>query len=219
MQHAKLSASGSGRWIACPGSIKLSEEFPDSTNPAAEYGTAGHELAELCLKNGHIDATMYKGHTCENGIVIDDDLCEHVQVYLDFVLGQMAEMNGRLYVENKVDFSEFVPGGFGTSDAFIMASDTIHVIDLKLGRVPVFATGNSQARLYAIGALNMMGVEAVKIETVKISIVQPTADHIDEWIITTHELFQWANNVVRPNNVNTAQPLEHVLSLHVNACQ
>jgi hypothetical protein len=138
--------------------------------------------------------------------VADADMCEFVQEYLDFVWGQHGRFGGKLYVENRVDFSTFVPDGFGTSDAFIVTADTIHVIDLKMGRVPVTATNNTQARLYAIGALNLIGDEAGQIDTVKITIVQPTARQINEWEVSKTELIEWATNVVAPAAQAALQP-------------
>ena len=49
--HAKLSASGSKRWMNCPGSVRLEEQFPDIESEYALYGTNAHNLAEYCLSH------------------------------------------------------------------------------------------------------------------------------------------------------------------------
>ena len=45
--HAKLSASSSERWLACPPSAKLNAEIPEVTTEYAKEGTCAHELAEF----------------------------------------------------------------------------------------------------------------------------------------------------------------------------
>ena len=47
--HARLNASSSHRWMMCPPSVKLSEQFEDRPSPYAEEGTFLHELCELKL--------------------------------------------------------------------------------------------------------------------------------------------------------------------------
>lgn len=50
-KHALLSASGASRWLACPPSAKLEEQFPDAESEAAAEGTLAHELAEAKVRN------------------------------------------------------------------------------------------------------------------------------------------------------------------------
>ena len=48
-EHAKLSASGSNRWINCPGSIVLERSFEEKESEYAEEGRLAHSVAELKL--------------------------------------------------------------------------------------------------------------------------------------------------------------------------
>ena len=48
--HARLSASGAERWLECPPSVKLEEQFPDTSSEYAQEGTFMHELAEIYLE-------------------------------------------------------------------------------------------------------------------------------------------------------------------------
>ena len=48
--HAVLSASGSHRWLACPPSAKLEQQYKEETSEFAAEGTLAHELGEISLK-------------------------------------------------------------------------------------------------------------------------------------------------------------------------
>jgi hypothetical protein len=188
--HAKLSASGSHRWLNCPGSIKAEEGLPDYSSPAAAEGTAAHELGEHCLLNS-VHAESLIGERF-NGHEVIQSMADYVQQYVDYV----RSFSGEHFYEVRVDFSEYVPEGFGTCDALVIQRDGVmRVIDLKYGKgVQVYADNNSQGMLYALGALEDYGM-IYDIERVIISIVQPRLDHIDEWEVSVSDLLKWADDV------------------------
>ena len=207
LAHAKLSASGSHRWITCPGSVTLESDLPDTTSEFAEYGTAGHTLAQMCLENV-CPALSYKGQKLNvsdnypEGFAVDDEMIEAVQQYLDYCNGLAGQHE---FIEHRVDFSNWVPEGFGTSDYIKLDKNAdcqiIHCVDLKMGKgVRVFADSNPQGMLYALGILNTMDMafDFRDEDLVNIVIVQPRLDHIDEWMTTVGELKTWAQDVVSP---------------------
>ena len=49
--HAKLSASGSKKWLTCTPSAHLEDQFPDEGSDFAAEGTFAHEIFELQLLN------------------------------------------------------------------------------------------------------------------------------------------------------------------------
>ena len=127
--HAKLSASGSARWLNCPGSVKAEENYPDSTSDFAQWGTVCHEVSEA----------MLLGKPIPNNPLIDEEMLETAQVYVDYV----KSLGGIQFYETRVDFSDVVPEGFGTSDAICLVDDIMYVVDLKGGKgVPVYAEEN-----------------------------------------------------------------------------
>jgi hypothetical protein len=199
-KHARLSASGSHRWLTCPGSILLEESYPeDVVSEFAEYGTAGHQLAQLCLEKER-PATLFEGQVfnkSENfpeGFKVDTEMADAVQTYLDYChsLGE-----GETHIEKRVDFSLYVNKGFGTADFIKIKDNEIHVVDLKMGKgVKVNAINNTQGMLYALGVV--WDSKLADNDIVHIAIVQPRLDHISEWSITVNELLTWARDEVKP---------------------
>jgi hypothetical protein len=202
--HATLSPSSSHRWINCPGSVLLESDHPDEpVSEYAEYGTAGHHLAEHCLKenipavnmvgeriNPHYDSEHYP-----DGVLVDEEMVNAVQMYLDYC-NQLQTGASKWHIEKKVDFSRYVPEGFGTADFIAFHPDILHVVDLKMGKgVRVHAVWNTQGMLYALGAIN----EDIPDQCIiKISIVQPRLDHISEWQLSVGDLRYWAEDQLMP---------------------
>lgn len=193
--HAKLSASGAHRWMNCPGSVKAEEGLKDSSSSFAEEGTRAHDLMELA---------MLSGKPCRSFDAYGTDMADFVQVYVDYV-ESLKTPGDMLLVEERVDFSEWVPGGFGTADTILIGDYRIHIIDQKYGKgVPVYAESNPQAMLYALGAYAGFGW-MVDVKSVKISIVQPRLDTISEWEISITDLLKFGE-VVRQAALDTQSP-------------
>jgi hypothetical protein len=188
--HAKLSASGSSRWLACPGSVKAEEGYKDKGSVYAQEGTCAHELAELVLRDGG-NAFHWEGkNLIENSAhIVEREMCSYVQEFVDYV----KALGGEQYYEERVDFSDWVPEGFGTADviAYDPKTKTLHVVDLKYGKGHrVEAEKNTQGVLYALGAYSDYGM-IYDVERVCVHIHQPRLDHVSEWSITLDELLRW----------------------------
>ena len=157
-EHAILSASSSSRWMACTPSARLELEFDDYESTAAKEGTAAHALAEHKLKRKlkmRSDRPVSVFNTDEIEMYTDD--------YADYVFEQYTKAkrydpNAQIFIEQRLDFSCYVPDGFGTVDSLIISKGKIQIIDLKMGiGVLVNAEENSQMMLYALGALKKFG--------------------------------------------------------------
>ena len=164
MSHALLSASGSARWMACTPSARLEEQFPNTTSEYAEEGSFAHALADLKLSRAianTIKPSAYKKRLAE--MQKDPMYSPAMEEYIDQYVAQVSEIfmaakkeckDTLVLLEQRLDFSEWVPGGFGTGDVVIISDGTLEVIDLKYGKgVPVSAEKNSQTRLYGLGAI------------------------------------------------------------------
>ena len=188
IKHAKLSASGSHRWLYCPASVKACQGIKEKKSVYADEGSMAHELADLVLNRGGSCYDWEGKHLIEwNAQPVTREMCDTVQEYVDYV----RALGGTQMYEQRVDFSPWVADGFGTSDAMVFKANKLYIIDLKMGKgVKVSAKENTQAILYALGAVNEFG-EFADFDTVVISIVQPRIDHIDEWEISKGDLLKW----------------------------
>jgi hypothetical protein len=128
---------------------------------------------------------------------------DYVQVYVDFVIERIHEAqaistDAVILLEQRLDFSSWVPNGFGTGDVVLIADGVMEIIDLKYGKgIPVSAEDNSQMRLYALVALYQFGM-LFDVEKVKMTIVQPRLDSISTDEIEAEKLLDWADSFVKP---------------------
>lgn len=189
--HAELSASSAHRWIACPASVQASRGMPDSSGPAAAEGTAAHELAERCLLTNS-QPHDFLGETF-NGYTVNKEMADGVQGYVDFC---RALPQSRSYIEQRLDFSMWVPDGFGTADFVSIREGEAWVVDLKFGRNIVYADCD-QLKVYALGVISAFGFDA-QIDIVNMTIVQPRLHHTDTHTMRVKELLKWAKNVLQP---------------------
>ena len=153
--HALLSASGAHRWMRCTASARLEATFPDTTSDFAKEGTLAHAVAELKLRKYAIEPMSQSVFTRQYNKLKKHELWQaemdgFTEDYLDYIKSVMLSYKVKPYVvaEKRVDFSAYVPDGFGTADCLILAGDTLHVIDFKYGKgVQVSAEHNEQMML------------------------------------------------------------------------
>ena len=197
--HAVLSASSSHRWMNCTPSARLEREFADRETEAAAEGTAAHALCEHKLRRAlkMRSRKPVSKYDC-------DEMDGYTDGYVEFVLEQLAQAklecaDPLVLIEQRLDFSCWVPEGFGTGDCLIVADKLLHIIDFKYGQgVLVEAEENPQMMLYALGALRLFD-SLYDITEVSMSIYQPRRENVSTWTISVDELNAWAENVLKPN--------------------
>jgi len=196
--HAVLSASGSHRWLNCTPSARLELEFENTGSEAAREGTAAHALCEHKLKRAL--------HMRSRRPVSDydsDEMEECTDAYVDFVMEQYEAAkqvceDPVILIEQRLDFSCYVPYGFGTGDCLIISDDRLHIIDFKYGMgVLVEAEDNPQMKLYALGALAVYDA-LYDIREVSMTIFQPRRENVSIWTIPVEDLKAWAENELKP---------------------
>lgn len=197
-KHAILSASGAHRWLNCNKSARLELEFENQESSAAAQGTAAHNLCEHKLKKAlHIRSKRPVSK------FNDDEMEEHSDAYVDYVLEQLEEVKKTckdplVLIEERLDFSCYVPEGFGTGDTIIIGDKSLHIIDMKYGQgILVFAEENPQMKLYSLGALQAYE-SLYDIEEVILHIFQPRRENVSAWTISVDDLKKWAENDLKP---------------------
>ncbi len=205
--HAVLSASASKRWLTCTPSARLEATLPEPKRPAHSFdysqeGTMAHSLAEAKLRH-HYNQIGYEEYQREYEIIkatpyYNEEFEEYVDNYVLYVRSQIGEGDRPLF-EQRVDYSDWAPDGFGTADVVVLSQRKVRVIDLKFGKgIPVSAKDNSQLRLYALGAWNKFKEEFPEIKEVEYTIVQPRLDSITTDQTSIARLVDWANYFVKP---------------------
>jgi hypothetical protein len=224
--HSRFGASGADRWIECPGSVKAQEGKPDKTTIYAAEGTAGHEVAALCLRDGH-DAIEFTGrHFAVEGfdIEFDEELSEAVQLYLDVIRQDKSKHGGKIVIERRFHLDWLDPEFFGTADCGLTASDgVLRVYDLKLGKgKAVEVEGNRQLSYYALGMIASLP-KTLQFDEVELVIVQPRRAHKDgpvrRWRTTPVELLEYTQDLKEAaNNARSAAPAFKA-GEHCNFCR
>lgn len=207
-QHAKLSASSAHRWLHCPPSVRLAEQFPSTSSAYAEAGRLAHSIAELKARRFFLEpaepVSTYRSSLkrLQSDPYYDKDMEESTDLYLDYLKEIALSFSQAPFValETRVNFSDYVPEGFGTADCIMIGDDRIYIIDYKNGAgVPVEAEKNPQMMLYALGALQVYApIFGNSIRIVELAIVQPNAGGIKAWGTTVEALLRWAADVVKP---------------------
>lgn len=210
--HAQWSASASARNFACPGAIALIESLgiEDREGKAAAWGTACHQVAEMCLRDGR-DAVDHLGETVktkEHSLVFDDVMAECTQAFLDYVRGRMREYRiavdpdgdrPTLLIEQHFDLAPIDPpmqaGGTGDAVLLFPAWGLIEIVDLKTGKGWVDANENKQLRTYALGA---MIANPGPWSHVRATIVQPRGggEVVRSETIDFGDLFDWTTDLL-----------------------
>lgn len=228
-EHALLSPSGASRWLACTPSARLEQQFPDSSGDAAREGTLAHELGELLIS---YNAKLIKKSAytkalkeIEANAFYNADMLNYMEGYASFVMERYAEAKKKtkdavLSLESRLDFTEYVPEGFGTGDAVVIANGILDIIDLKYGKgVSVSSIENKQMMLYALGALAEFDL-LYDISIVRMTIYQPRLDNISIWELPVAELREWAETELKPRAVMAfAGDGDFVAGVHCRFCR
>jgi len=206
MAHALLSPSGAEKWLNCTPSVRLEEQFPETSSEYAAEGTLAHSLAEA-YNTYMFNMTGEDEHgkrlaEIENNPLYNRDMHNYILDFYMFVTEEYEEIKVRtgdafIAFEQSLDLSEYAPDSFGTGDVVIIGDGLIHIIDLKYGKgVMVDAEDNKQMMLYALGAYSAFNM-LYAVDTIKMTIYQPRLDNISTTEISVAELLTWANGELK----------------------
>lgn len=201
--HALLSASSAYRWINCPASARLTENMPDTAGEAAAEGTLAHEICELHIRKQYIEPAMStRTFNARLKKLREDErysaeMLEGAELYRDTINELCLLRSERPYVaaEVRVDYSEYAPEGFGTSDCVIIGGGRLDVVDYKYGKGHVVkAENNPQLMLYALGALARYAAYYA-VDVINLTIVQPRAGGVSDWQLSRDALEAWGESI------------------------
>ena len=200
--HAFLGASKAELWLNCPGSATANSQYEREESSYAAEGTTAHEVAQTILESYLLRGFNVDGY--EEGASdlngkpeVTLEMLECAQGYCEYIQELMSP-GGTVLVEQRLDYSTWVPGGFGTADCIVIAPDIITVVDYKYGKgVAVSAEDNPQMKLYALGVIQSFDC-VYDFSTVRMAIYQPRMNNVSEYKLTVAELLDWAENVVAP---------------------
>lgn len=195
-EHAVLSASSANRWLHCPPSVRLSEGYMDKASVFAMEGTSAHELCEYKLRSA---LGMEAENPTENLDFYNTEMEECAEGNATYILELVEKAKENcsdpvVMVEQRVDFSRYVPEGFGTADCIIIDDETLNIVDYKHGKgVEVSAEDNPQMKLYALGALELFDC-LYDISKVQMTIFQPRLSNVSVFVMNKADLLNWAND-------------------------
>lgn len=203
--HAFLSASSAHRWLNCTAAPSFEAQFPNETSPYAEAGTVAHAVCEIFAKRKfgvNIDRNKLSRDLAKlkKNEYYDDEMLTTAKTYVEYLTEKAMTFDNMPLVaqEIKVDFSEYVPNGFGTCDCVMIGGGKLHITDYKHGKgVRVEAVGNPQMRLYALGALkHFSAVFGDTIKSISMGICQPRiSEYASEEEMTVDELRAWGESI------------------------
>lgn len=204
---------------------KLTARFGAETSPYAAEGTKAHALAEIKVRRAVYEAdgmtaarhSRMTPEEQETYIGINEfrfqalrdelgdipkDMEQATDSYCDIVMekylrAREQDPSARLYLEQRLDYSGWVPSGFGTGDALVVSDSLLEVCDYKNGKgIPVNAVDNPQLRLYGLGAVAKFG-KLYDFTSVRMTIIQPRLESVSEETLTVTALLDWAETEVR----------------------
>lgn len=219
--HALLAPSSAKRWMTCTPSARLEATVPSKDTAYTREGTIAHAMAEGILRHlleFKAQQMPEAGEFFETGGTMIAEFCRTAElegldwremaetvyenycrpVYEAYLGAQLKDPEAVLLIESQLKLAEFIPEGFGSSDAVLIYDNTLEVFDLKYGKgVKVEAEHNPQMMCYALGAYCGEG-EFYDIANVRMTIIQPRLRHDSSWSITAPDLLHWAHNVLKP---------------------
>ncbi len=230
--HSRVGASSAHRWFVCAGSVRMGAGRTGGDTPEAQEGTAAHMLGSDCLRLD-VDAWEFIGNSInverEDGgphdvFVVDQDMAEGVQVYLDAVRFDQKE-GDLIFVERQFTLSDIDDDAFGTVDCGLVQPSVLRVYDLKYGEgIIVEVEDNEQAKYYAVGLVEWLVKNGyTPPREVELIIVQPRIDHPDgfvrRWVISLDALAEWAHSTLKKKIADTrAESPRLVVGEHCRFC-
>lgn len=215
-KHSKFSASGASRWMACSGSVALSETQPERPSKWAEEGTEAHAVLEYQLKRYlRIPTPPVSGNA---------DMDTHAYDAARFIIDLREKGTkgpSEFLVETRIELPFIHPEMFGTFDAGVVEHfGTLHVIDYKYGAGKMVSpVDNLQMIFYGMGLAHKYDWNFARI---KLWIIQPRIKGYDGplfWEMSIHRLMSYVDVFKKAVERVLKHPNQYVEGAHCHWCR
>ncbi|MBQ9428596.1 MAG: DUF2800 domain-containing protein [Clostridia bacterium] len=230
--HALLSASSAHRWLKCTMAPFAELLYPDKETPYTAEGTAAHEIAQIFAEivaecgadyGKEIPAIRQKLAAMPDCTA---EMLDCAEGYAAFLAEHIKDDSTAILAEQRLDYSKWVPEGFGTGDCIIISDGTLTVTEYKYGQgVAVSAKDNPQMQLYALGAIDAYSC-IYDFDKVQMAIYQPRMNNVSEATVSVDDLLRWAKTELVTkaaeaySGAGTYSPGEHCrFCKHAHACR
>ena len=177
-----FSASNAARFMACPASANLEAAIPGYQAPVVDpmkgakgRGTSMHEVLETTVRDFNAAEMLGIAHA------------------LMYVAEIRARRRFNVLVEESATATWLPSQPNTTVDLVLYVQDEIHIVDYKMGRIPVEVIGNKQLMFYALCYAYL----APKAPGVVVHIVQPLIGNMESHFVGTHELAEFMADAVK----------------------
>lgn len=179
--HSRLAPSSAYRWVECPLSVSLSEEFPAlMQDPSGPEGTAAHWVWYSMIKSH----TPVVGELTPEGIQVTQEMLDGALQFVNkvFAIANPHQAMRKVRLEEQCEMRGIHHVMFGTPDAEIDLLEEVgeyHIVDYKYGHRSVGPFENWQLAGYAFGAFERLELTPEQIDNAKVffHIVQPRCYH------------------------------------------
>jgi uncharacterized protein DUF2800 len=219
-RHSEIGASGAHRWMACPGSVRMTRGLPQEESRYALEGTVAHAKSYVCLTEGR-EASAFLGEQ-EGFVRVTPEMVRSIELYVDLCRHYM-DVCDEYWIERPFTLATLDPPAdmFGTTDfaALSRRRRELHILDFKYGRgqwVP--ARNNVQLLYYALGAVCAIDEP---ISRVYLTVVQPrfaNADPIRTWVVDAPELAEFSFELITRARAALEQNAPTIAGEHCKFC-
>ncbi len=223
-----LAPSRAEQWLSCPLSAVLTRELRGSyfgcysgqviqscnqkEEEFIEQGVLAHKLAQET-----INYLFFGGERkLQTSKIIEQAVCDYINVLQNYVNENSDNIvlfaaEQRVSVELDEETKKAGITCWGTVDAALLTTSSIHVFDLKYGEnEPVDARNNAQLMLYAVGLYQAYKPLYPSITEIVLHIIQPRQEY-------THSIYQLSDEQLMYWFTNTVLPVCHeIAKLDVN---
>lgn len=201
--HSPIAPSSAECWVNCRGSVALCQRVPvPPETDESRDGTASHWVGSEALEGRPVSI----GAVAPNMVTTTEEMHEGAQLWINTCSRAVEEsgLQGHLQVESRLSMAQVHEQCFGTTDTWLWDERrrTLRIWDYKYGHRFVDIVGNWQLLLYALGALDLLGLDDRNWSDVwvELTIIQPRSFRsegpVRTWRLSARDLPRYRDSLV-----------------------